>query len=177
LTLFSRPAQCAEERVPSLPHRVGGAIGDGPGAVHIGHYASEQLRLSGNAFSLHATYGYQLVEGLEVGASLNYWNSSELNGFVTALRMRPYVPLGDRVEIGLPMSAGLLMWPHAEGSEELWLGPSFSMGIDCTIWVSRAFGLELFFQGATGNVSGASLQAASTGFLAAGGGLGFLGRL
>src|SRR5258706_13758702 len=101
--------------VPLLPHRIGGALDAGIGYGSISRVGSESERFKGEGvYGVHASYGYQIADGLEVGAGLTYWKATELNGLATTLRLRPYVPIGDQVELGLTLSGGLFLWPHAE---------------------------------------------------------------
>jgi hypothetical protein len=183
LIFFSQAAPCAEEGVPSLQHRIGLATGNGPGMVVVSGLTSEQSRDSGNLFSLRATYGYRVVQGLEVGGGFSYWNGpDDLSAVVPTLRLRPFVPVSESVEIGLTLDGGMMMWPHAL-REELTTGLFLSLGIDGTFWVSRSFGVECFVQvrGANGNGSAANGDGAavntSAGFYSLGGGIGLLARL
>jgi hypothetical protein len=164
----------AEEPVSSSPHRIGGALGAGTAFESIARDGSEELRFKGIAIaSAQASYGYKVVDGLELGAGVGYWNASELNGFALRGKLRPYLPLGARVEIGLPVSAGLLVWPHAEVNEELWVGWSGSVNLDCRIWIDRRYALELYGGGDGGHVTGPSIHGGA-GFVSLGGGIGFL---
>jgi len=139
-------------------------------------FQSDQSRVPGVLFSLRATYGYQVFQGLEVGVALSYWNGPDgLSAVVTALRLRPYVPVSKSVEIGLSLDGGMLIWPQALPSEELTKGPFFSLGIDGTFWVSRSLGLECFVQIAGANGSGPANSFA--GFYSVGAGIGLLARL
>jgi hypothetical protein len=173
----------ASNPVPLLPHRIGGALSAGIAYGSIDRINSEGNRFKGEGlYGIHATYGYQVLEGFELGAGLSYLNGYDMNALATTLRLRPYVPIGERVELGLTLSGGLLVWPHLEyvnidrrETDEFWTGTLFSLGIDCTVWFSREFAFQPFVTGAGGSVNGYSIHGA--GFYGANVGIGFLGRL
>jgi hypothetical protein len=167
---------------PSLRHRVDAGFSFGMRHVNLEHTRSERLGMDQASLGAKIAYGYRISEGFEIGAGGGYWNGPELNGFAARLTARPVFPIGDDKEVGATVSAGLLLWPHAEPKTPsetetaVWTGPMFSLGGDFTYWVARGFGPQVFVEAAAGRVNGQNIRPNATWFLAIGAGIGCAGR-
>lgn len=151
--LFSAPARAGEptdggvapgstvaERRHHMSFSLGYAAVDGNKDVEGDH------RIARNAGSLRAGYMYRPLVWFEAGADLSYWTtatSSAIQAAITSLVIRPFIPIGDHVEIGLSGRVGVLVWPQTEAGTGAWIGPAFSVGPDVHVWISDVIGVSL----------------------------------
>jgi hypothetical protein len=136
-------------------HRVSGAIGYAATNVHSS--IESDFSYNAHAGSVRAAYAYRAVNGLEVGADVSYWISddSSINTLIPCVTVRPYLPLGRSVELGLTFRAGLIIWSQSSyGGTGAWTGSGMSAGPDVRIWLDRTIGVELAADGTVASGKG-----------------------
>ena len=165
------------ETVASKRHRISGAIAS---AMVNSFFSNLGDRYTKIEFSFRGAYAYRVLTGLELGGGIGYWEGPYTGGFMPTLRVRPYLSLGDDVELGAHVAVGMFLRPSSAGTPRGWLGEAWSIGPDLTVWLSRGVGMEGAIDVSEGCVRGAPSSFGHTRrdcFVAVGRELGVVGRL
>lgn len=128
------PSVRVAERRHRIQFSLGYAAADGNTDVESDHRNVHGLA------GLRVGYAYRLLSFFEAGADLSYW-TSDVQAAVPSAVIRPFVPIGDRVEVGLTGRVGVLIWPQTGEGTGVWVGPALSAGPDVRVWIDDAFGL------------------------------------
>lgn len=134
------PGPTVAERRHRVSFSLGYAAVDGNKDIEGDH------RIARNAGNLRAGYAYRPLAWFEAGADLAYWTtatSSAIQAAIPSLVIRPFVPIGEHVEIGLSGRVGAVLWPQTDAGTGVWIGPAFSAGPDVRVWITDVVGLTL----------------------------------
>jgi hypothetical protein len=132
------PSAPVVDRPHRIPFSIGYAAADGNSDIEGDHRVAESLG------SLRAGYAYRLLSFFEAGADLSYWTTmsrSSIQAAIPSAVIRPFLPFGSRVEVGVTGRAGVLLWPQTGVGTGAWIGPAFSGGPDVRVWIDDSVGL------------------------------------
>jgi len=174
-------ADVAEPVAPG-PHRLIAATGLAD-SVQAGDEGDNDAR--GLAVFSRLGYAYRLLRWLEVGGEFDTWfATSSIDALIPSVCVRPFVPIGNSVEVGLSATLGLSIWPQTY-STRAFIGPGYSLAVDGRVWLAPAVGVSLSAEGAavSGKDSGyqylppPNVGRPTDSFLAGGFSLGLVARL